>query len=830
MYNKDFLRQLDQDRHRIIYAKIIAMNFNEQELEEVDGVFTGGSINIDGKSSTRRSISLTMMTESIDLSKSYWYLNTKFKVLIGLENHIDNQQPDIIWFNQGIYIITDFSYSLSGTNYNVNITGKDKMCLLDGTIGGTLNCTVDFGKFEQEETLESGETISKLVKQPIKTIIVDAVHQYAGEPYQNIIVNDIPDIGLELQEYRYNTPLYLWRKTPTSNEPVTSFLSGTINQDTIVYYQGNRYSLKNLPNDFIFDPLNSAFASSILPSSITFSANNSQTYYLAKFDAGETIGYKQTLLVYPDDLIENAGANITTLLEKIKNFLGNFEYFYDTDGRFIFQKKKTYESESWKPFAQASYDISAPTDSQYSYKFINSSLFTAINHSPSLRDIRNDFTVWGEKNSVSGIKMATHMRVAIDDKPYRYTSISVSEEDLNDYNQKYGLNLKPQSSVTYVATNGALKNGVSYSLVEGIVEIKSPAIFDSYNNQTVYLKSPSGIYDYSYLYDETARTLHLDLQNFIQHNEYQTCDWRELIYQMAKDYNKYGRLDNFTQKILEANPQFAPSGKTGYEQYYIDIEGFWRTLYKPIDAKECYQVINSISQAAIENQISNLENLIKLTSSPEQKASLYTLLDDWNRKLRYYTDNEKYYYFTGKAVGEYEMITDEGMLFWARDIIENPSNLIFWFDFLDTTGELSKFSVANLGARPKVEVKNNNVRAIAYTDTPELLISAPEFNSSVTQNYPIINLNQYEKMIAKSSQGVSAKEAIDTLIFNYIYTTESISLTGVPIYYLEPNTRIYIEDEGSKLKGDYIINTISLPLTYNGTMSLSAIKAPVKIF
>ena len=30
------------------------------------------------------------------------------------------------------------------------------------------------------------------------------------------------------------------------------------------------------------------------------------------------------------------------VLDKIKNMFSDFEYFYDVDGRFIFQKKKTY--------------------------------------------------------------------------------------------------------------------------------------------------------------------------------------------------------------------------------------------------------------------------------------------------------------------------------------------------------------------------------------------------------------------------------------------------------------------------------------------------------
>jgi hypothetical protein len=53
-------------------------------------------------------------------------------------------------------------------------------------------------------------------------------------------------------------------------------------------------------------------------------------------------------------------------------------------------------------------------------------------------------------------------------------------------------------------------------------------------------------------------------------------DWRELIYLMAKDHNKYGHLDNFEAKVAAANPILYPSGRTGYEQYYIDMLGFWR--------------------------------------------------------------------------------------------------------------------------------------------------------------------------------------------------------------------------------------------------------------
>jgi hypothetical protein len=50
---------------------------------------------------------------------------------------------------------------------------------------------------------------------------------------------------------------------------------------------------------------------------------------------------------------------------------------------------------------------------------------------------------------------------------------------------------------------------------------------------------------------------------------------------MALDYRKYNHLGNFEARVAEANQDVFPTGKTGYEQYYIDMEGFWRDIYNP---------------------------------------------------------------------------------------------------------------------------------------------------------------------------------------------------------------------------------------------------------
>jgi hypothetical protein len=89
---------------------------------------TAGSINVDGTSAVRRTCSLTLVAQNIDYRSYYWGLNTKFKLEIGIENTLDNRYPHIIWFKQGIYLITSLNTSHSTNTFTMSIQGKDKMC------------------------------------------------------------------------------------------------------------------------------------------------------------------------------------------------------------------------------------------------------------------------------------------------------------------------------------------------------------------------------------------------------------------------------------------------------------------------------------------------------------------------------------------------------------------------------------------------------------------------------------------------------------------------------------------------------------------------------
>ena len=95
--------------------------------------------------------------------------------------------------------------------------------------------------------------------------------------------------------------------------------------------------------------------------------------------------------------------------------------------------------------------------------------------------------------------------------------------------------------------------------------------------------------------------------------------------------------------------------------------------------------------------------------------------------------------------------------------------------------------------------------------------------------YKYIQVQNIESMFSVSGQGKSAKDRLDELIYNHAYCVESATITTIPIYYLEPNCRIHLSDQDTKLSGDYIVSKLTIPLTYNGTMQITATKAAESI-
>lgn len=628
IYSQDFLQRLNAERNRVVYARITKMSFNETPIEMIQGRVTEGQISLDGNSSVRRTCSLSMVTTEIDVGNYFWSLNTKFKLEVGLQNKIDKQYPDIIWFNQGIFLVSSFSSSLNPNGFTINIQGKDKMCQLNGEIGGVLTSSIDFGKIEQINEL--GEII--YIPQTLRDIIREMVHTYGGEPFHNIIINDLEDKGLIQQEYRRETPIYLLRE----ENDLTGSYEKAYFSDADCYYEvapGNmrRTKLSQLP---VYDSLTREFdIKRLSPTVIQFILTEGQhgelptRYCVTKIEYGQTVGYLETDLTYTGDLIAKVGETVTSVLDKIKKMLADYEYFYNIDGQFVFQKQRTYLNTAFTPQVQAIEGegedwVHSESDS-YTYSFLNGDLVTAFNNTPNLSNLKNDYSVWGTRNTAQGA-VPIHMRYAIHSKPIMYTSISVYDKELVNYNNKYRLGIVGQKSITYIANEGHVasywNNMLTLSLPKGYITAEDEKKYIQFNNISEQYN---------------VDTKHLML-NFTSSQDWRYCDWREIIYQMALDYKKYNHLDDFYQRIATANPELYPTGITGYEQYYNDLEGFWRQLYDP---KIVYQENYSLQKD--QNYIQKTVSYESIEPSEEsQGQQLYANLGGLNLK----DDYHKVYY------------------------------------------------------------------------------------------------------------------------------------------------------------------------------------------
>jgi hypothetical protein len=206
------------------------------------------------------------------------------------------------------------------------------MCFLNGDLGGSLIASIDFGIEEYYDKANNTTTYTPI---PIETIIKEAIHTYAGEPYYNIIINDLDEIAVELLEYRGDVPMYLLYDTELS-----SFTNFTLNGEMPCYNSSNTdidYKLNS--ESIIYDPRVdlSDVTDVITPTTVIFDKDKPNGIYtIAKIEYGQSVGYRPTELTYAGDLISKVGESITSILDKIKKMLGEYEYFYDVEGHFVF--------------------------------------------------------------------------------------------------------------------------------------------------------------------------------------------------------------------------------------------------------------------------------------------------------------------------------------------------------------------------------------------------------------------------------------------------------------------------------------------------------------
>ena len=1001
LIDQDFLRLLDLDREKEVFAKVVLLDFQEDVIEEIEGRVTQGSVTVDGTSSVRRTCSVSLVANELNIHEYYWGLHSKFQLYIGLKNVIKERQPyrekyktypDICWFKMGTYIISSFNTSQTTNQYTISIQGKDKMTLLNGEVGGIITpLSWDFGKIDEvsaDGTIAHNDYL-------IKDIILEAVHEHAKEPYWNIIINDLEDCGLELLEYRGDIPLYLLYGMEEGIVVQTYF-------DLPPEVIGDK-SIDEIKFDPRITKLDAEAVYDIFP--IADENGNYHDYTIIKAEYGDVIGYRTTDLVYAGDLISNVGETVTAMLDKLIAMLGTFEYFYDLEGRFVFQKKPAYVKNLFVPAGQVGANDGSQTAAEMSsitYSFDNSVLVTSFSNQPDFPNLKNDFSLWGVRTGLSGIEIPIHLRYAIDTKPWYYKAYNgntyITEEGIVKYNdiienhkewiKKYKIAEAENSGKTVfkkIAVPYFLQNedGSSdwwditnwaeyYKLLTGdypnerIMDygtegFKGTLIFpngtsenfsrktrgqlvidlerDTYN--PFYHNPEGGYYSYSslehidrnwspfqhgfdgcghhytdfinldaynncqsFIYKPdipasiTPDQIIIDIEDLIIEDEGKleedttlVCDWREIIYQMSLDKNKHQHDDEFlvtvdTNNILPDGTHLYLGGATGYEQYYVDINGFWRDLYNP-DYQFTYDVVWVKPEYfnAHKDEFFIYYNCAGM-SYEEAKAAVKAWKDisgDRFFKLNYrnqwttvstiepdyFNEHSEEYYFIRRCdalstgIISFEAITYDSsdtyftqsdgdyykpeydeetgkiissdLNYWSSEFLFNPEGINFWFDFLDSESELGKYKVCKVGDRAKA-ANDTNIKSIYFRDVPTVIFV--DQNSDIAEErrkkgtgYTYIQLPDYlENLFSMSSQGKSAMDILDDWLYSFAYCAESITINTLPIYYLQPNTRISVRDDNSGINGDYIVTRLTIPLTHNGTMSISATKAVESLY
>lgn len=363
----DFLIKLDKARLKTQYVKIILLSFDkENTIGEIQGSISSGSISVNGSSAVRRTINLSMLAdiensdiEDVNLDKTIT-INKKIKIEIGLKNPFRSYENygDIIWFPCGLYVISSANIQRSTSGWQISITAKDKMCLLDGSAGGTLPALVTFHKKYIE--LENGEI--EIQYPTIFQIIQEAVNHWGGEAMENIVVDVDQHVKL-LVKYMGDSP---------------------------IYFSDNYANLDFSPSDD----------------------------YPYMYSYGDNTGYELTDFTYPGELVLQPGETVVSLLDKIVSVLGNYEYFYTVDGKFVFQEIKNYLN-TGSPLEELDTDdyVQSYNNAKFLYNLTDLDTTTAITRTPKYDQIKNDFYVWGVRTSPAGAEIPIRYHLAIDGRP-----------------------------------------------------------------------------------------------------------------------------------------------------------------------------------------------------------------------------------------------------------------------------------------------------------------------------------------------------------------------------------------------------------------------------
>ena len=277
-----FLKQLAGLHIKEYFVKITVLNWEEDEIEDIEGRVISASINIDGNSSIRRTATLSVYIDDINnnitSANNLLSINKKINLQIGFSNTTDKyQECSILWFPLGVYVIMGNSISYSDSGLVASLQLKDKMCLLNGECGGTFPASVVFDNY-----ITVDQNGNEIISRPtIYQIIQQLVNHFGGQQLGKIIISDLDTRVKQVMKWTGQVPLY-------------------------IYKNGSQYY---------------------------YSLNGDQSkekmdWPKQMFQYGQDIGYIYTDFTFPGDLIGDAGNTVTDILDRIKEVLGKVNKLY----------------------------------------------------------------------------------------------------------------------------------------------------------------------------------------------------------------------------------------------------------------------------------------------------------------------------------------------------------------------------------------------------------------------------------------------------------------------------------------------------------------------
>lgn len=676
-YLKDsaFLKEFDNLHNKTQHIKITILNFQEKAIKEIQGRVTGGNLNLDGGSAVRRTCNLSMIADDYDENlinvNNLLSMNKKVTVEIGFTNTTMRYKDyDILWFPLGLFVIINANCSHSAEGLSISLQLKDKMCLLNGECGGVLPASVVFHEVEYYDSNLGKYVIENPL---IYQIIQELVNHYGNELLTNILINDVPRQIKQVVKWNGNNPLYILPSVSSEGEKLYSICSSTLPEGQ---------------EDYI------------------------------SCEKGKDMGFIYTDFTYPGELIGDAGNTVCNILDKIKNTLGNYEYYYDINGVFIFQEIKNYLNTT-----QATTTLNNLNNTNYvvdiskgkaAYTFDSSNLVVSYSNAPQYNMIKNDFVVWGVRENSEGLSIPIRYHLAIDAKPRAGNSYEAGFYLEEDTKIKKAIPIYP----------------TLYSTLEDLKAAKQNNVF------VLYKVGPEqGPFEY-YQYDSNTYESYRKIQNEYTIKTIVTKDWRSEIY-----------FSGLYASVLATETSF----------YYAELANEWPKLYD--------------------------------------------------------IENGHFY----------------------KEMEESGTNLDYFLDFIDApSAAIGSLGIENIGRRSKI-INDDSINCIFEPDIPDIVwIKVGEEDteknrlSAQGQHYIQVSNEVYKNIVGGGSFN-SAFNLIRDLLYQHTSFNESITVVSQPIYYLEPNIRITVNDVISGIYGDYILKSFSIPLTINGTMTLSCIRALERI-